>query len=328
MVKIMSDPVKNAEVEDVLSSIRRLVSEEKRPLQKPKAAQLTDRLVLTPALRVADASGDAAPKEVAKFKSDRSGDARTRSDFADSLADDYDDDPYDFDSFEATDDKDDQIDVAASSTITSFEVSRNVAAEADAQSAELSAKIAALETAIGDISDEWEPDGSSTDDFSGSDFSTMKWEDEVDGDVADQVDDNAVSDPTEILQPTQVHKPVETPSTPATEPLELKPEDAVVKRAEGDNLTFETVGEAYLTSEIGESPDTSTQQDTASHDTSEAGIDFGAEDQVLDEAALRDIVSEIVHAELQGALGERITRNVRRLVRREIHRALTARELD
>ena len=31
----MSDPVTNAEVEDVLSSIRRLVSEDKRPLAKP-----------------------------------------------------------------------------------------------------------------------------------------------------------------------------------------------------------------------------------------------------------------------------------------------------
>ena len=32
--------------------------------------------------------------------------------------------------------------------------------------------------------------------------------------------------------------------------------------------------------------------------------------------------------ELQGALGERITRNVRKLVRREIQRALTAQDLE
>ena len=55
---------------------------------------------------------------------------------------------------------------------------------------------------------------------------------------------------------------------------------------------------------------------------------FSADDQVMDEEALRDLVSEIVRSELQGALGERITRNVRKLVRREIHRALTAQELD
>jgi hypothetical protein len=55
---------------------------------------------------------------------------------------------------------------------------------------------------------------------------------------------------------------------------------------------------------------------------------FGADDQLMDEEALRDLVSEIVRAELQGALGERITRNVRKLVRREIHRALTAQEME
>ena len=55
---------------------------------------------------------------------------------------------------------------------------------------------------------------------------------------------------------------------------------------------------------------------------------FGSDDQLMDEEALRDLVSEIVRSELQGALGERITRNVRKLVRREIHRALTAQEME
>ena len=45
-------------------------------------------------------------------------------------------------------------------------------------------------------------------------------------------------------------------------------------------------------------------------------------DGLIDEAALREIVSQMVRAELQGELGEKITRNVRKLVRREIHRVL------
>ncbi len=49
---------------------------------------------------------------------------------------------------------------------------------------------------------------------------------------------------------------------------------------------------------------------------------------VLDEDALHDIVRQLIREELQGALGERITRNVRKLVRAEINRALTARSLD
>ncbi|MEM8729492.1 MAG: hypothetical protein AAGF79_06190, partial [Pseudomonadota bacterium] len=55
---------------------------------------------------------------------------------------------------------------------------------------------------------------------------------------------------------------------------------------------------------------------------------FATEETILDEATLRELVTDMVREELQGALGERITRNVRKLVRREIHRALAAQELE
>ncbi|MCB1365775.1 MAG: hypothetical protein KDK02_16785 [Rhodobacteraceae bacterium] len=55
---------------------------------------------------------------------------------------------------------------------------------------------------------------------------------------------------------------------------------------------------------------------------------LSSDETFLDEDSLRELVADIVREELQGALGERITRNVRKLVRREIHRALTAQELD
>jgi len=51
------------------------------------------------------------------------------------------------------------------------------------------------------------------------------------------------------------------------------------------------------------------------------------DETVLDEEMLRDLVAELVREELQGALGERITRNVRKLVRAEVQRALAARDL-
>lgn len=44
--------------------------------------------------------------------------------------------------------------------------------------------------------------------------------------------------------------------------------------------------------------------------------------------ALRDLISEIVRQELAGELGERITRNVRKLVRREIRQMLASDEFD
>lgn len=59
-------------------------------------------------------------------------------------------------------------------------------------------------------------------------------------------------------------------------------------------------------------------------------IDFTADESgnLIDEDMLREIVSDMVRSELQGELGDRITRNVRKLVRREIHRALASRDFE
>ena len=52
------------------------------------------------------------------------------------------------------------------------------------------------------------------------------------------------------------------------------------------------------------------------------------DDRAFDEEMLRDLVRDIIREELQGALGERITRNVRKLVRSEIARALAVRDFE
>ncbi|OYU18812.1 MAG: hypothetical protein CFE34_08560 [Rhodobacteraceae bacterium PARR1] len=52
------------------------------------------------------------------------------------------------------------------------------------------------------------------------------------------------------------------------------------------------------------------------------------DDMVYEENLLRDLVRDIIREELQGALGERITRNVRKLVRAEIARAMALRDFD
>ncbi|PTV95873.1 hypothetical protein C8J27_103203 [Rhodobacter aestuarii] len=57
-------------------------------------------------------------------------------------------------------------------------------------------------------------------------------------------------------------------------------------------------------------------------DMIEDDTQFASDERLLDEAALRDMVGQMVREELRGALGERITQNVRKLVRREIQRAL------
>ncbi len=59
-----------------------------------------------------------------------------------------------------------------------------------------------------------------------------------------------------------------------------------------------------------------------------AGAEAGASALAFDEEELRELVSDLVREELRGALGERITGNVRKLVRREIHRVLASYEFD
>lgn len=313
----MSDPVTNAEVEDVLSSIRRLVSEDKRPLQSKQPVPANDRLVLTPALRVAEVHVEDVADDADDMGTDEAANLSDDTTIFDDPAHDYAADPYNFADEEDLDgDSDeaellsvavDEMDADLSDDVgvdrvdqeeTIQESARNdMPDEGDAQDmavedepasspASLSAKIEALETAIGNISDTWEPDTPGEDDYSGTDAPAMAWEDDFERDATGtpfDMDDDA----EEIAKPNpsaQQDEPQPEPVTAAASPA----------------------------------------QDADDQD----GFSYGSDDQLIDEEALRDLVSDIVRSELQGALGERITRNVRKLVRREIHRALAAQELE
>jgi hypothetical protein len=78
------------------------------------------------------------------------------------------------------------------------------------------------------------------------------------------------------------------------------------------------------------SEDSAAAPSTASRveEDEDGGFDIFADDRLPDPDALRDLVAEIVRAELQSDLGQRVTRNIRKLVRREIRRALAARDFD
>jgi hypothetical protein len=62
----------------------------------------------------------------------------------------------------------------------------------------------------------------------------------------------------------------------------------------------------------------------------EDGVDlFASEDEaVIDMEMLRELIVQVLREELQGPLGERITRNVRKLVRQEIARALESNKFE
>lgn len=92
---------------------------------------------------------------------------------------------------------------------------------------------------------------------------------------------------------------------------------------DGDEVTFEASSfdnnEPYQ-------PDAADQAFSAELDEDLAS--YMDDENIIDEEALRKLVAEVIRQELQGALGERITRNVRKLVRREIYRILASEDFN
>ncbi|MEL7280279.1 MAG: hypothetical protein AAGK79_07970 [Pseudomonadota bacterium] len=153
-------------------------------------------------------------------------------------------------------------------------------------------------------------------------------------------------DPPEDAEIVAQDDPDQPDSPPVTLTSKLETlEEAVADRAEDwepdggdqDSLSsddIEPLPWTEIEAEVAEMPADEVEADPYSEAQAQAAQTGAAtppwfgEDALIDEDALRDMVGEIVRQELQGALGERITRNVRKLVRREIHRALMSQGLD
>jgi len=226
------------------------------------------------------------------------------------------------------------------------------------EDASLREKVAALETLIAGRTDQWEPDDVGADPYAGTQAPSLAWEDPLEEPVQPKPEADVLPEDTAPAAPIP-----ETPSAEdglsefVSEDDSSDPEPAayVLDNAGGFQDTTQVEdGEArFEPSEASHVPPDTNPDDTThvapadpeeefaplgtptEQHYDEAGEPFddvtsvfATDADVLDEAALRDLVSEIVRQELQGALGERITRNVRKLVRREIHRALAANELE
>ncbi|OAN82406.1 hypothetical protein A8B78_08100 [Jannaschia sp. EhC01] len=106
---------------------------------------------------------------------------------------------------------------------------------------------------------------------------------------------------------SRASRPVEQPTEQAAEqPIEQPAESTVGKSAE--QPAEQTV------EDLGDTPSPFSFPET--------------DDGILDEDTLREIIVDVVREELQGVLGQRITRNVRKMVRREIRLALAAEDLE
>lgn len=206
----------------------------------------------------------------------------------------------------------------------------------------LEQRIAELEAAVGAQSAEWEPDGSEDLDaeiprvmprafaetgarvfhFQGMPEATSEETREeaaeasfdADGVEMTQARDNSDQiDDAEVIEETSF----EAAQDAAAADVEADTVTAQADMAEADDAEQ---GEATETEGVAPDPEPSLEEELAL-----AGY---AEEDILDEEALRELVAQVIREELQGELGQRITRNVRRLVRREVQRALTLREFE
>jgi hypothetical protein len=265
----MSEAMSSVEIEDVLSSIRRLVSEDLRPGAKAGAAKKPDeKFILTPAFRVVAESGVEGQSDSLVSKQDTT--------------------------------------VVARATLPRLHLGAEPVIE------EL---VATLERAVEAQDIEWESEvGDPAPMVTEAEWTENGWvalDNEIQDDVAkapslgDELHDAATpswaqDDPEQSVEIEE--SAASTPELPIAEPDEYWADQA----------------EAEAVAEL---------RDTSTADDASLFVSNGTE-MSFDEEVLRDLVRDLIREELQGGLGERITRNVRKLVRAEIARAIAAQDIE
>lgn len=350
----MSDPAKSAsEIEDVLASIRRLVSES-APVAAPATANGATgngKLMLTPSLRVSDPDDPYNPVPL-KGEEGLAPDDAGGPPAAEAAAAEEEEDP----SWGLEDRLSDwgEIEESAAEAVAD--------AIEDQTGTPHAAPTAPYRTDDTDPRGETDPDTAELADFE-PETGDVDWPDrsagsalrdlamvrgfapaqpDADGPDADESDDGAAventtadtdmteTDLTESSQdkadPTMTfdRSDAGTPAAPDTDTdtdtyIDAAPvfsRKTTVHRADAAPLSSGTdaADDAFEVEDLGEAPSPFTFPET--------------EDGLLDEETLRDIIAEVVREELQGAMGQRITRNVRKMVRREIRLALAAEDLE
>ncbi len=298
----MSDPVTKMEIEDVLSSIRRLVSNghQDRNATLPRALH-EDRLVLTPSLRVDESLHSTMTDDSIHNDLPETSEAdATAEPEAESKV--WEPPIMTAERFRTT-----RLRPGAPAMVSQPE------GDPDAEEREsrggvtgepplgLEAQVAEFEAAVAGRDDQWEPDGTSDDALAGQPVPSLDWHDVGEDSEQDADGDDRSAGPNWDA-PDWEEAADSAPADPAEDWQDVPPHEA-------HHRADETLA-------------------TGPDEDDEEPQGLSLDETMLDEDSLRDLVSEIVRQELQGALGERITRNVRKLVRREIHRALTSQDFD
>ncbi|AJE45975.1 hypothetical protein [Celeribacter indicus] len=331
----MSDPMTNMDAEDVLASIRRLVAEtHAAPARPPERSAARDRpsaLVLTPAFRVAD------PEPARAAETDPSEAGHRPAEGQDlSPADPESDVPdtsgplvLSLDQAVRLPDREEApqpsaaagpepVAPAAPQPATEEDWAAKLddtpAPDAALHAARLTLeqRIAELEAAVGAQPHDWEPDGS----------------EDLEAEIPREMPRAFTEAGARVLRFRALQEdPLSMPFP--KEPFDDIADAEVIEEgvasagpAAADLPPFREEGpqDPAAAEAVAPDPDPSLEEELAL-----AGY---AEDDMMDEEALRELVAQVIREELQGDLGRRITRNLRRLVRREVQRALTLREFE
>lgn len=264
----MSEPLSAVEIEDVLSSIRRLVSDDLRPAVRSAAESDTGKLILTPALRVVQEGAAPAPEPAIETVVAGLGAA------VDARAEEW---------------ESETGDPAPEAPAPVAESTWDIP-EAPAPEAEFEAEAEAEEAEVVALQ------------FHARPRSTL-----------------SVPEPAEASEPATVaavpgwaqEGEDETPEAPRWAAATLEPDAAWADEAE-----------AQVLEELSDEIAAAAPLDRMAEAAEDAGYDAPYDDE-----ALRELVRDLIVEELQGPLGARITRNIRKLVRAEIARALAAEQL-
>lgn len=401
----MSDPVTNAEIEDVLSSIRRLVSDDARSLARSRPLSQPvepERLVLTPALRVtpelvAEALPDPEPEYEPEAESENAADVSDKVDLdpfllvakpqeaVDPVAEDVvdaaeeafapdveaieeverveesgatgeaeDDLQQDEGAFTAAEaevevEETDQEEPWSDPETTLYEAAaayeETDGAPMDADIADVPAETEWASEEVGETGQDaertWsevpeEDVGASVEFHDHGADEVAAGEEQHEDDAAEDQPAHDLSGTVEVLGAAISGREEDWEPDGGWEPAGS--EDVALDPPFVETVEWQDAG-TQTKYTFGSAPDEAGPDPVADDfppgageagfpdDEDDAELSL-SEDLVMDEAMLREIVTDIVREELQGALGERITRNVRKLVRREINRALSVQELE
>lgn len=293
----MSEPLSSTEIEDVLSSIRRLVSEDLRPLQRPVLAAaapdvpaqvVTDKLILTPAFRVVQ---DEMPgvADVARPVLHR----------------------------------------------------LHLGLPEKGEGADLNQIVASVGAAVDAQETEWEAETGDLAPLAAVHPAPNDWHDDEDGapfvDMTVAISDEAGEpDGVDIITSAAIgddpFAPVEDSIIPGW--AQLDPETAADLSSQGVDAPVFASGTLEPDSAWADAAEASViaalaGQSLDDEDSFQSNADgFGDEPMLFDEAVLRELVRDILREELAGRMGERITRNIRKLVRAEIARSFATQEFE